>query len=350
LPDAARPPRSKRAVPVRAVPKRAPSAARHVAVDLPDPPPAGRPGFRVPVPVADEAPSTNYALRLTEALEAISSAQNLHQPDAGGPAERDTPGTLTAPRGQPPAQRSAQGTSTAPRSEAPAQRQGRDAPTSPTSERSDAGPTFSRGPREPKRPAIIRLGESFAKLPPIRLPIGPPIPWRFGVPALVLVVVVMVFVARPVPQPSPLPTPGTYPVQQEAPLFTDAQPTPLAVPPLGVAESTAVGFDVLDVGLKLIAVLALAYGSLLLLKRAGMGGAAAIKVGGKSPGLHVVASLTLAPNRTVHLLKAPGGKTLLVGATPNQVNLIADLGDISEDLESEATGSFFDILKGKLSQ
>jgi hypothetical protein len=52
----------------------------------------------------------------------------------------------------------------------------------------------------------------------------------------------------------------------------------------------------------------------------------------------------------VHVLKAPGGKTLLVGATPNQVNLIADLGDISEDPEAEATGSFFDILKGKLPQ
>ena len=64
--------------------------------------------------------------------------------------------------------------------------------------------------------------------------------------------------------------------------------------------------------------------------------------------MQVVSSLTLAPNRSVHLLRVPGGKTVLVGATPNQVNLIADLGEIAEDLESDAAGSFFDILKGKI--
>lgn len=326
MPEAPRQPRSKRAVPVRAVPKRAPVAPRHAAAVHEDPT-SGRPGFRVPVPAEDEEPSTNYALRLTEALEAISSAQN--QPHGGATAPRV--GTSPPPpRATTPAQRSAQARAA-----------------------SRAEPSAQRQDREPRRPAIVRLGESFSKLPPIRLPIGPAIPWRVGVPALVLLVAVMILVGRPMSQAdsqvSRLPTSAPYPVQQEAPLFTDAQPTPQPVPPLGVADAPgSVGFDVLDVGLKLIAVLALAYGSLLLLKRAGIGGAGAIKVGGKSAGLHVVASLTLAPNRTVHLLKAPGGKTLLVGATPNQVNLIADLGDISEDVESEATGSFFDILKGKL--
>jgi flagellar biogenesis protein FliO len=136
-------------------------------------------------------------------------------------------------------------------------------------------------------------------------------------------------------------------------LFTNAQPTDVAMPapaPLGVPDSSGLGFDVLDVGLKLIAVLGLAYGSLLLLKRTGMGGATTMKPGGKSAGMQVVSSLTLAPNRTVHLLKVPGGKTVLVGATPNQVNLIVDLGEIPEDLESDTAASFFDILKSKISQ
>jgi flagellar biogenesis protein FliO len=329
LPDARTPPRAKRAVPTaRAVaaeapplaavraPKPAPVAKRHVApaaVVLQDPPLSGRPGFRarVPAPIVDddiEDSGTNYALRLTEALEAISSAQ----------------------------------------SSAPLPRETRTAPPAP------------RPPKEKGRSGLARLGDSFANLPPIRLPIGPAIPWRLGLPALLVLLVVTIVVARPLAQADSqvsrlptMPTPETYPVQQEAPLFTDAQPTPAPTPagPLGVADSGGVGFDVLDVGLKLIAVLALAYGSLLLLKRAGMGGAAAIKTGGKSSGMQVVSSLTLAPNRTVHLLKVPGGKSLLVGATPNQVNLIADLGDISEELEPDGgPGSFFDILKGKISQ
>ena len=194
-------------------------------------------------------------------------------------------------------------------------------------------------------------------LPPIRLPIGPAIPWRIGLPVLVVLVAVTVFVARPTAQAntpaSRLPAQEVYPVEQQAPLFTDAQPTPVPTPaaqPLGVPDPGGVGFDVLDLGLKLIAVLALAYGSLMLLKRAGIGGATAVKLGGKTPGMRVVSSLTLAPNRTVHLLKVPGGKTVLIGATPNQVNLIADLGELTdEDLESDAAGSFFDILKGKIS-
>jgi len=44
----------------------------------------------------------------------------------------------------------------------------------------------------------------------------------------------------------------------------------------------------------------------------------------------------------------PGGKTLLVGATPNQVNLIADLGELADE-ESPEANSFFDVLKSKIS-
>jgi flagellar biogenesis protein FliO len=288
LPDAQTPPRTKRAV----------SSARVVAARAP----RGT-GFRVPRPAAvidNDDTGVNYALRMTEPLDAISSAQAPAPPPRKAPT--GTPG---------------------------------------------GKPSFT----------FARLRAAFANLPPIRLPIGPSIPWRFGLPALVVLVLVTVFVARPTAQAdsqvSRLPTPETYPVQQEAPLFTDAQQAqapPPAPQPLGVPDPGGVGFDVVDIGLKLIAVLALAYGSLVLLKRTGMGGAAVVKAGGKTAGMQVVSSLTLAPNRTVHLLRVPGGKTVLVGATPNQVNLIADLGEIAEDLESDAAGSFFDILKGKIPQ
>lgn len=288
MPEAQTTPRTKRAVSVRA-PRRA-----RVVVE-----PKGEQGDT----------GINYALRMTEALDAISSAQ------------------IAPPREEP-----------------------------------IRGQRAGFGPPKPTRPSPQK-GTSppdwlsrLKKLPPIRLPIGPPIPWRLGLPVLVVLIVVTVFVARPAANAgspvSRLPTPATYPVQQEAPLFTDAQPSPTPVPvsqPIGIPDAGGVGFDVVDVGIKLIAVLALAYGSLLLLKRTGMGGAARLHLGGREgAGLQVVASVTLAPNRTVHLLKVPGGKTVLVGATPNQVNLIVDLGEIAEDLESDPVGSFFDVLKGKI--
>ncbi len=260
----------------------------------------------------DDAPSENYALRLTEALEAIQSAES---------------GRPVRPRGAQPAQSSAR-----------------------TGEES----------RKP-RGGFSRWLKSLDALPPIRLPIGPAIPWRLGLPLLLAIVVATVVMSRPSShadaQAVRLPTPETYAVQQEAPLFTNAQAQaaaapvatdpPVAQPALGVPESPGLGFDVADIAFKLIAVLALAYGCLLLLKRAGFGGAAAVRTGGGTPGMRVVASLALAPNRSVHVLKVPGGKTLLVGATPNQVNLIADLGELADDESPEAT-SFFDVLKGKL--
>jgi flagellar biosynthetic protein FliO len=194
------------------------------------------------------------------------------------------------------------------------------------------------------------------KLPPIHLPIGPAISWRLGLPVLIGLVALVVVVSRTSghadAQGVRLPAQETYAVQQEAPLFTDAaqaQPAaPAAQPAIGVPEPSGLGFDAADIAFKLIAVLALAYASLLLLKRVGVGGASVARTGGQ--GMRVLSSLTLAPNRSVHVLKVPGGKTLLVGATPNQVNLIADLGDLPEDEvgeNAEAT-SFFDVLKGKI--
>jgi flagellar biogenesis protein FliO len=195
----------------------------------------------------------------------------------------------------------------------------------------------------------------LGSLPPIRLPIGPPIPWRLGLPALVALVVLMGLISRSSAQADApgvqLPAQELYPVQREAPLFTNAQqvatpePTP-AAQPLGVQEPS-LSTDVVDLVLKLVAVLALAYGSLMLLKRAGFGGAAVARSGGTTQGMRVVSALALAPNRTVHIIKVPGGRALLVGATPNAINLLADLGELADDETPEAD-SFFDVLKGKL--
>jgi flagellar biogenesis protein FliO len=208
------------------------------------------------------------------------------------------------------------------------------------------------------------------KLPPIRLPIGPPIPWKVGLPMLLVVVVASGIMSRQTVQSdSPgvqLPAQPTYAVQQESPLFakptaaadaaaapaattetsatpvgaTDAPataapalvaPNPAAAAPLGVAEPSALaGFDPIDIGIKLIAVLALAYGSLMLLKRFGYGGARSSRGKDADDEVRVVTSITLAPNRSVHVLKVPGGKTLLIGATPTNVNLLTELVDDEE--------------------
>lgn len=244
---------------------------------------------------------------------------------------------------------------------------------------SDAASAAETPPPHESAPA--RRTRSFVasldKLPPIRLPIGPPIPWRLGLPALVALVVLMGVVSRSSAHAdSPgvqLPAQQTYPVQQEAPLFTKAQaaqpsadepsgdapsvPQPSAAllsaaqpaaQPLGVQDPGGVGFDVFDLAIKLVAVLGLAYGSLMLLKRVGIGGAAGARAGGPTSGMRVVSSLVLAPNRSVHVIKVAGGRTLLIGATPNAVNLLADLGELA-DQDTPEVSSFFDVLKTKLS-
>ena len=305
--------------------------------------PAGKKGFRVPRPAPikapissavldDDAPSSNYALRLTEALEAISAAQ--------------TPPPL--PLGE-------------------AARSAGEGSVRDFNVRENTHPSPQPSPRG--RGSFF---SSLEKLPPIRLPIGPPIPWRLGLPALLAMVVLMGVMSRSSAHAdSPgvqLPAQQTYPVQQEAPLFTNAlqaqasndeqttatntlqtqtPPQAPAAAPLGTQDPGGLGFDVFDIGIKLAAVLGLAYGSLMLLKRAGIGGGSAGRSGGTNQGMRVVSSLVLAPNRTVHVIKVAGGRTLLIGATPNAVNLLADLGDLADEDTPEAA-SFFDVLKGKL--
>jgi flagellar biogenesis protein FliO len=194
--------------------------------------------------------------------------------------------------------------------------------------------------------ALTKLLAYLDSLPPIRLPIGSPVPWRIGLPVAVVALAVFIWIGRPNAHSEDrslrLPSQETYAVQTESPLFADSHPA------LGVTDPPGTGFDILDLGFKFVLVLGLAYVSLHLLKRAN---AARLSTPTSTAGLHVVSSLSLAPNRSVHVLQVPGGKTLLVGATPNQVNLIADLGEVSaSDLVASESGSFLDILGRKLSQ
>jgi flagellar biogenesis protein FliO len=289
-------------------------------------------GSRGALPLDDETRSSNYALRLTEALDAISAAQSE------APVPRSKPSARVAKAA--PARR-AKAPATPP------------VEVKPGSVLEEAVPAVRQG-------GFAAWLSSLDKMPPIRLPIGPPISWRIGLPALVALMVLMALVGRPSAHAdSPgvqLPAQQTYPVQHEAPLFTgntviSTEATPVAVAdpqPLGVQDSAGLGFDVIDIGVKLIAVLALAYGSLLLLRRLGVGSASAPRSApGVVQGMRVIASLTLAPNRSVYAIRVPGGRALVVGATPNAVNLIADLGDISDEDTPEAS-SFFTVLRTKL--
>jgi flagellar biogenesis protein FliO len=286
---------------------------------------------------------TNYALRLTQALEAISAAQVAEPVEATYSPVPTPHAARPTPK---PARRAKPAAAPAPVSAAVAMPARARVRPETVEEPVALAPTPARG--------LTAFLAALDKLPPIRLPIGPPIPWRLGLPLLAVAVVATFLMARPTSAPEPigtrLPAQEKYAVQQDAPLFATAQPeaavaTPSA--PIGVAEPAGMNVDLVDVGIKFLAVLALAYGSLVLLKRVGVGGAAA-RGGQSMAGVRVVSSMTLAPNRTVHVIRTPGGKSLLVGATPAQVNLIADLGELDEDALAAESGSFFDVLSAKL--
>jgi flagellar biogenesis protein FliO len=92
---------------------------------------------------------------------------------------------------------------------------------------------------------------------------------------------------------------------------------------VGLSDATAnANVDLLDIGVKTAAVLGIAYASLMLLKRFGVGGS---NPAASTPVLRVVGSVALAPNRSVHAIELPGGRTLLVGATPSSINLLGEL-------------------------
>ena len=296
---------------------------------------------QVSAPIADaldiedevdvEVEETNYALALTEALEAISAAQAQPVEATYSPVRK-------------------------PHAARPAASKPSPAPVvEPTAIQEDLDDLLVESAPAQEARGVKAFVAALDKLPPIRLPIGPAIPWRYGLPLLFGALLVMVLVARPQGQQekigTSLPAQQTYAVQQEAPLFANAKPAPEpANAPVGVAEPAATaGFDLFDVGIKFAAVLGLAYGSLMLLKKVGLAGTAA-RGSQAMAAVRVVSSLALAPNRTVHIIRTPGGKSLLVGATPSQVNLIADLGELDDDALAVDSSSFFDILSTKLAK
>jgi len=303
-----------------------------------------------------EVVETNYALALTEALEAISAAQAqpveatyspVRKPHAARPAAKPAaakPASAVEPGPAPVA---------APAAVAAKPAETHVAETVSLDADDDLDALLAAEPVPAK--GFKAFVAALDKLPPIRLPIGPAIPWRYGLPLLFGALLMMVVVARPQGQQekigTSLPAQQTYAVQHESPLFANAKPAAETTnAPVGVAEPAATaGFDLFDVGIKFAAVLGLAYGSMMLLKKVGLGGRS-VNGTASMAGVRVVSSLALAPNRTVHVIRTPGGKSLLVGATPQQVNLIADLGELDEDTVAVDSGSFFDILSSKLAK
>ncbi|MFN0074236.1 MAG: flagellar biosynthetic protein FliO [Chloroflexota bacterium] len=102
--------------------------------------------------------------------------------------------------------------------------------------------------------------------------------------------------------------------EQQLPSPPPAAESP--APRLDALEGPGVGLDLL---LKLGAVLGLAYVSLALLKRYTYGGSGMQR----GNALKVLESTTLAPNRTVYLVRA-GDRHVLLGVTPTQITALSE--------------------------
>jgi flagellar protein FliO/FliZ len=91
-----------------------------------------------------------------------------------------------------------------------------------------------------------------------------------------------------------------------------------AAPPPPRAEPLDFPGAAIDVTLKLIAVLALAYLTLALVKRYSLGAT----LGKRSSAMQVIESTTLAPNRSIYLVNVEG-RRLLLGVTASQITTLA---------------------------
>ena len=94
-----------------------------------------------------------------------------------------------------------------------------------------------------------------------------------------------------------------------------------------------------DVILKTSLVLAVLYGALWAVRRFSRG----LGVARRGPAITVLQSAHLGPGRTLHLVGV-GDKTLLIGATSQQVALLADLGLFEAEpvMEEELVNSSFE--------
>jgi len=89
---------------------------------------------------------------------------------------------------------------------------------------------------------------------------------------------------------------------------------------------------------RLLLVLGLAYGTIFALKRFSSMRAA---TGGSRTTIRVIENSSLGSNKSLHLVEV-GSRKLLVASTPNQVNLVVELGsdDVPEDETPPSGGGF----------
>jgi flagellar biosynthetic protein FliO len=119
--------------------------------------------------------------------------------------------------------------------------------------------------------------------------------------------------AAPVPPSSAPETSSAADAAPAAPVAAaPAPPRPTAAEPLDFPGAAV------DVTLKLVAVLALAYLTLALVKRYSLGAT----LGKRSSAMQVIESTTLAPNRSIYLVNVEG-RRLLLGVTASQITTLA---------------------------
>jgi flagellar protein FliO/FliZ len=114
------------------------------------------------------------------------------------------------------------------------------------------------------------------------------------------------------PTVAPEPTRAPEPAPTAPVAAAPAPPRPTAAEPLDFPGAAV------DVTLKLVAVLALAYVTLWLVKRYSVGAT----LGKRSSALQVIESTTLAPNRSIYLVNVEG-RRLLLGVTASQITTLA---------------------------
>jgi flagellar biosynthetic protein FliO len=134
------------------------------------------------------------------------------------------------------------------------------------------------------------------------------------------------------PEPAAAPAPAAQPTRLTA---GAAEPGAASARPLYAAEPLDWPGATLDVTIKLVLVLALAYGALWLLRRNSLGG----PLGRRAGELQVLESATLAPNRSVYLVRA-GDRRLLLGVTTNQITTLSAWDD--DGAPAAATTPTFD--------
>ncbi|MEA2641376.1 MAG: Flagellar biosynthesis protein FliO [Chloroflexota bacterium] len=161
----------------------------------------------------------------------------------------------------------------------------------------------------------------------LRDQLGPALASRYARPVLIAAAVVILAVGWGVARPSEQTVGSVLPTASAV-----AQPGSPAPRLGGPSESFDMTGAAMDISVKLVIVLALAYGSLALLKRYTMGDTHRTGHGT----LQVLESVTLAPNRSVYVIRV-GDERLVVGVTPTQLTTLSTLRDPAPIADDAAT-------------